>query len=151
MKKKSINLNPILLALFIVLFFSWLQISNINSIKSIRDRLEYLAYDIRLNIFTDKQITKDERIVIVEIDEKSLRKEGRWPWSREKIATLIEKISSAGATVIAFDVIFSEKERNSALDVLSKIDLTAYTFGVYCCVESLYKVTLSKSFFPILL
>ena len=118
------KLKPVLLAFSIVLLFSWLQISTNESLKSIRDRLEYLAYDIRLNLFVDEDITKDERIVIVDIDEKSLRLEGRWPWSRTKISKLIENISSAGATVIAFDVIFSEKERNSALDVLSKLDFS---------------------------
>ena len=118
------KLKPVLLAFSIVILFSWLQISTNDSLKSIRDRLEYLAYDIRLNLFIDKKATKDERIVIVDIDEKSLRLEGRWPWSRTKISKLIENISSAGATVIAFDVIFSEKERNSAVDVLSKLDFS---------------------------
>lgn len=103
------KINPILLALLIVVFFSWLQISNSSTIKSIRDRLEYLAYDIRLNLFTDKTNNKDDRIVIVNIDEKSLRQEGRWPWPRDKIAKLVKNISDAGATVIAFDVIFQKK------------------------------------------
>ena len=124
MKLKSLSVNPILLALTVVILFSWLQISTNDSVKSIRDRLEYLAYDIRLNLLVDKDIKKDERIVIVDIDEKSLRSEGRWPWSRTKIAQLVENISEAGATVIAFDVIFSEKERNSAQDILSKLDFS---------------------------
>ena len=124
MKLKSLSVNPILLALTVVILFSWLQISTNDSVKSIRDRLEYLAYDIRINLLVDKDIKKDERIVIVDIDEKSLRSEGRWPWSRTKIAQLVENISDAGATVIAFDVIFSEKERNSAQDILSKLDFS---------------------------
>lgn len=52
--------------------FSWLQISNESSIKSFRDRLDYLAYDLRLNSFIENDNGKDERIVIVEIDEKML-------------------------------------------------------------------------------
>lgn len=122
MNIKSLKINPIHLALLVVLFFSWLQISDNPFIKSTRDRLEYLAYDLRLNLFVDKTLAKDNRIVIVDIDEKSLRNEGRWPWSRDKIAKLVNKISSAGATVIGFDVIFSEEERNSASDVLSKLN-----------------------------
>ena len=111
------------MALSIVIFFSWLQISSIESIKSIRDRLEYLAYDLRLNVFIDKNNSRDERVVIVDIDERSLRQEGRWPWSRSKITKLVNNISKAGATVTAFDVIFSEKERNSVVEVLNKIKL----------------------------
>ena len=123
-KVSSIKINPVLLALLIVVLFSWLQVSSNPSIKSFRDRLEYLSYDLRLNLLVDKNREKDERIVIVDIDEESLRLEGRWPWTRKKIAQLVENISNAGATVIAFDVIFSEKERNSAKDVLSKLDFT---------------------------
>jgi adenylate cyclase len=49
------------------------------------DRLEALAYDARLNLTMPG--TLDERIVIVDIDENSLRPrdeggEGRWPWPR---------------------------------------------------------------------
>ena len=122
MIKRSTEFNPILLALLIIVFFAWIQISADPSIKSFRDRLEYLAYDIRLNLFIDDELKKDERIVIIEIDEKSVRQEGRWPWSRSKIAELVKNISEAGATVIAFDAIFSEKQRNSALEVLSKLN-----------------------------
>ncbi|MBW1973222.1 MAG: hypothetical protein DRG20_04080 [Deltaproteobacteria bacterium] len=48
--------------------------------------------------------------VIVAIDEKSLDFLGRWPWSREKIAALVDLLSMMGAKVIAFDIIFSEKQ-----------------------------------------
>ena len=119
---RKLRTRPVFLAAFIVVFFSWLQVSNDTTIKSFRDRLDYLAYDIRLNSFIDENAAEDDRVVIVEIDEKSLRKEGRWPWSRNKIAKLVENISKAGATVIGFDVIFSEQERNSASDVLNNLN-----------------------------
>lgn len=124
---KNIKVSPVYLATFIVVLFSWLQISSNSSIKSFRDRLDYLAYDLRLNTFIDDTRGKDERIVIVEIDEKSLNIEGRWPWSRDKITILVENISKAGATVIGFDVIFSEKQRNSATDLLQKLNFSNNT------------------------
>ncbi len=59
-------------------------------------------------------LTKDDRIVIVDIDERSLAEQGRWPWSREQIAVLIKKtIDEAGARVLAFDVVFAESEIDS--------------------------------------
>lgn len=120
----NLKVRPAFLAVFIVVFFSWVQISNVDSIKSFRDRIDYLAYDLRLNMFIDENKEKDDRVVIVEIDEKSLRSEGRWPWSRHKIGNLVENISNAGATVIAFDVIFSENERNSAEEILNRINFS---------------------------
>ncbi|WP_353686095.1 adenylate/guanylate cyclase domain-containing protein [Thermodesulfovibrio sp. 3462-1] len=56
-----------------------------------------------------------ENIVIAAIDEASLEKLGRWPWSRDKIARLIDKLSEYGVAVIAVDIIFSESEKNDRL------------------------------------
>ncbi|MFY0640415.1 MAG: adenylate/guanylate cyclase domain-containing protein [Bermanella sp.] len=77
-------------------------------------RIEYLLYDVRFNLFLPitKQEQSDHKIAIVDIDENSIINEGRFPWSRQKVATLIEKLGEAGALVIAFDVVFSEKETN---------------------------------------
>ena len=44
-------------------------------------QLENWTYDARLN-FT-RLDTIDDRIVIVDIDENSLAKVGRWPWKRD--------------------------------------------------------------------
>lgn len=53
--------------------------------------------------------------VIVAIDEKSLDELGRWPWSRDIQAKLVNKLTELGARVIAFDVMFSEPEINPGL------------------------------------
>ena len=46
------------------------------------DRLELIAYDARLAATVpEKQI--DPRVVIIDIDERSLVEEGHWPWNRE--------------------------------------------------------------------
>ncbi len=50
----------------------------------------------------------DDRIIIVEIDTDSLATMGRWPWSRDIHAKLIERIAEAGPRAIGYDVIFSE-------------------------------------------
>jgi adenylate cyclase len=53
-------------------------------------RLDDIIYDARLR-WTMPQ-TLDERIVIVDIDEKSLAEVGRWPWSRNRLAELVEEL-----------------------------------------------------------
>jgi len=55
-----------------------------------------------------------ESVVIAAIDEKSLARLGRWPWSRDVMARLVDKLAQADAAVIAFDIIFPEAERNDA-------------------------------------
>jgi adenylate cyclase len=50
-------------------------------------------------------------VTIVDIDEKSMEKLGQWPWPRNRIADLVTELTSLGAVVIAFDVVFSEPDR----------------------------------------
>src|SRR5690606_27116416 len=53
----------------------------------------------------------DDRIVIVDIDERSLAEQGRWPWDRARIAALAERlVDRGGAAVVGFDVVFAERQ-----------------------------------------
>ena len=49
--------------------------------------------------------------VIVDIDEKSLREVGQWPWPRTVLAELFQKSKDAGMLVLGLDVLFAEKDR----------------------------------------
>ena len=50
----------------------------------------------------------DPRIVVVDIDQKSLAELGRWPWSRRTHAQLVDRLRLAGAKGIAFNILLSE-------------------------------------------
>jgi two-component system, cell cycle sensor histidine kinase and response regulator CckA len=54
-------------------------------------------------------------IVLVEIDESSLKKYGQWPWPRDLFAGLLKTIEEAGATSIGINIIFPERDRSSPL------------------------------------
>ncbi|HEY5701048.1 MAG TPA: adenylate/guanylate cyclase domain-containing protein [Gammaproteobacteria bacterium] len=87
------------------------------------ERLESIAYDQRLVLTMPG--TVDDRIVIVEIDEKSLAREGRWPWSRAKMATLVDQLFDRyGAYVVGFDIVFAEPEETSGLTVIERLGAT---------------------------
>lgn len=85
-------------------------------------RLDYLFYDWRYNLALDdaRFPRADESIVIVDIDERSLELEGRWPWSRDKIARMVENLAQAGAIVISFDVLMTEPQLNPAREIQQK-------------------------------
>ena len=51
------------------------------------------------------------RVSIVAVDEKSIAEIGQWPWSRDVVAELVERLRDLGARVIAFDIILSEPDR----------------------------------------
>lgn len=53
-------------------------------------------------------------IVIIGIDDESLSRVGRWPWSRAVHATLLDRVTEAGARGVLMDLIFSEPEGDDA-------------------------------------
>jgi len=52
-------------------------------------------------------------VVIVDIDEASLKAIGQWPWPRTTVADLVTRITQLGAVAIGFDIIFPEPDRMS--------------------------------------
>ena len=103
-----------ILAFFVVHASKWHEWELIN-------RFENIAYDLRLQLTIPE--TLDEQIVIVEIDEKSLAVEGRWPWPRDRIARLVDQlVDHYRVTLVAFDVVFAEPEEISALELLDEIE-----------------------------
>lgn len=54
-----------------------------------------------------------DEVVIVDIDEASLGKYGQWPWPRYIMADLTERLFDAGASVIAYDIVFAEADGKS--------------------------------------
>lgn len=54
----------------------------------------------------------DERVAIVAVDAASIDRLGRWPWPRTCVASLIDRLSAAGARVVGLDVVFSEPTRS---------------------------------------
>jgi adenylate cyclase len=74
--------------------------------------------ELRLRAFDFFQVLrprpeKARPVVIVDIDEASLRSIGQWPWPRTIVADLITKITQLGAVAIGFDIVFAEPDRMS--------------------------------------
>jgi adenylate cyclase len=73
------------------------------------DRLDHILYDARLR--ATLSATHDERVVIVDIDEKSLAEVGRWPWPRDRLAQLVERLfDQQGIALLGLDTVFAEAE-----------------------------------------
>src|SRR5262249_26295462 len=61
-------------------------------------------------------------VAIVDIDDRSLKEEGHWPWSRRKLATLVDSLQNQQVLAIVFDIIFSENEPNVAETLLTDLN-----------------------------
>ncbi len=83
-------------------------------------QLERWAYDERVRLFLPA--TPDPRIVIVDIDERSINAEGHWPWGRDKLALMLHQLFTRyHVRVVGFDVAFPEADTSSGISVLESI------------------------------
>ena len=83
-------------------------------------RLDDIIYDARLRATMPR--TLDPRIVIVDIDEKSLAEVGRWPWGRNKLAELTDELfDRQKVALLGFDIVFAEADESSGLKRLSEL------------------------------
>lgn len=88
------------------------------------NQLEAIAYDARLRATLPGGI--DERIVIVDIDEKSLAEVGRWPWGRDRMARLVDNLfDHYQARMLGMDVVFAEPDDSSGLKILDQLATTS--------------------------
>jgi len=96
--------------------------------SSLLQSLERKAYDLGVGM-TSRQPT--DKIAVIAIDKLSLDNLGRWPWSRETHAEMIEMLATAKPKVIATTVFFSEPQLDAGLPYINKlIDIYANAGGL---------------------
>lgn len=59
------------------------------------------------------ELPKSDNIVIVDIDEASLKEYGQWPWSRDLVSKLLNKTLSHNVGIIGLDMVFAEEDKSS--------------------------------------
>jgi adenylate cyclase len=82
--------------------------------------LRLLAFDLYQRM-APAEALPEQPVVVVDIDEESLRAVGQWPWPRTRMAELTRKLTEAGAASVAFDVLFSEPDQSSPEEVIRRL------------------------------
>lgn len=101
------------------LFIALLHASGAVRIPALQ-RLDDVLYDARLRATMPR--TLDSRIVIVDIDEKSLAEIGHWPWGRNRLAELSDELfERQDVALLGFDVVFAEADESSGLKRLRSL------------------------------
>nr|WP_235207518.1 adenylate/guanylate cyclase domain-containing protein [Pseudoalteromonas agarivorans] len=111
------------------LLIAAVELFSSGALAKLLNRVEGIIYDSRLLLtLPDTPRQLDETVVIIDIDEKTMQEQGRFPWSRAKMADLVNKLTEAGVVVIAFDIFFSEPETNPVNQIQSRAPdlLSAY-------------------------
>ena len=125
-----------LIGLLIVLLML-LHVSGVLPLSPVT-KLELWSYDTRLNMTMPNSL--DERIVIVDIDEKSLKQQGHWPWSRNKLAHLVDRLfDDYEVRVLGMDAVFAEPDLSSGLQGMQAIQSEHFSHdqGLRAAIEKL--------------
>lgn len=96
-----------MLALLLLIGFVALRISDPYALKLARLQV----FDVMQQMAP--RTLSNEHVAIVDIDEKSLAELGQWPWPRDVIGQMVEKLVDGGAKVVGFDMVFAEADRLS--------------------------------------
>ena len=83
---------------------------------SLFSELESRAYDTLVRSSPSRP--PSSRVVIVDVDERSLSAIGQWPWRRDLIARLIGQLRNLGASTIALDIVFPEPDRYEGTELV---------------------------------
>jgi adenylate cyclase len=110
------NRMPVLAGLLLVALIALLQLVRPPAL----DQLGLLLFDSYQR--AAPRAYEDAPVRIVDIDEESLRRLGQWPWPRTDIARLVDRLGQAGASVVAFDVVFSEADRTSPAQLATQLE-----------------------------
>ena len=106
------------LIFFILLFILiGLKVINPGFIKSV----SYLSFDLYQKVFPLNN--KDSKVIIIDIDEKSLKKFGQFPWNRSIFAKIIENVNALNPKAIGFDIFFPEKDKQSPEEIIKSYSL----------------------------
>jgi len=116
MLKKSYK--SIIIAFLISVFISSIYIYFPKLPLSIDNRLRDFMFNIRGEIEP-----KSDSVVIIDIDEKSLKTLGQWPWSRDVLSKILYNLNDAKVAIIGFDIVFAEEDRTSPHKIFKKLDI----------------------------
>ncbi len=126
MTPRQFNHLLVISALLFSVVFGMASFTNIGGIRTNSKNLS-LDFYIRTSPFIGNEDLA-KKMVLVAIDEASLKKLGQWPWPRVVTANLLDRINKAEPLVIGVDVLMTEKDRLSPQSIA---ELTQQPIGIF--------------------
>lgn len=105
------------LSLSLSIFLSAIYIFFPSLPDSLDNRLRDYLFTIR------GKLPHNQNVVIVDIDETSIKSLGQWPWSRDKLAKILENLTLANVGIVGLDIVFAEEDRTSPHKILQDLKI----------------------------
>ena len=116
LKHSATRLGPVLAGLAALALVLLLQLANVAPLE----RLRMQVFDSYQRA-APREVSGPSPVVVVDIDEQSIRRLGQWPWPRTDLATLTRRLGQAGAASVAFDIVLSEADRTSPEALMERL------------------------------
>ncbi len=113
-KPSPFKIGCILVIIAVTIFYSFKDQKPL-LLQSLDNRLVDAMFQLRGNQPTTGSV------VIIDIDNKSLKELGQWPWPRNTVARLIEIIGAEQPRAIILDIVFAEPDRTSPIQLIPKL------------------------------
>ncbi|MCJ2178172.1 CHASE2 domain-containing protein [Novosphingobium album (ex Hu et al. 2023)] len=101
----------VLPGLVVILAIAFFQTVQVPVVSQAIERVGFMVFDAYQRL--SPRPYEDAPVRIVDIDDETIRRFGQWPWPRTDVARLTMALGEAGAAAVAFDIVFSEKDRTS--------------------------------------
>ncbi|MFX4235898.1 CHASE2 domain-containing protein [Aliarcobacter butzleri] len=105
------------LSLSLSIFLSAIYIFFPSLPDSLDNRLRDYLFTIR------GELPYNQNVVIIDIDETSIKSLGQWPWSRDKLAKILENLTLANVGIVGLDIVFAEEDRTSPHKILEDLKI----------------------------
>lgn len=92
------------------------------------------------------EVPNSDNVIVIDIDEISVKELGQWPWSRNKISKIIQNLTDANVGIIGMDVVFAEEDNSSPHLIFKKYKIRQENIPNY---DQEFSETISKS--PVIL
>lgn len=110
------KLAPVMAALVVLLVC--IALFRVDS--PLKSRLQNFVFDTYQQI-DPRPPLENSPVLILDVDDESLRKIGQWPWPRNYLAAITEHLQNSGAAVIAYDVLFAEPDGKSPSRIVDSV------------------------------
>ena len=121
MKNKNVFISCIIKVIVAIVFA-------IFSLLGIFEKLDYRLYDALIKL--RKEPVQNPNVMLVKIDDPSIKQLGEWPWSRDVIGDALLRMKELGAYSVIFDIEYISPTKNGIAP--QKVTMTIAT----CLVTS---------------
>jgi len=130
--RKKKWLIPTIVGLAITIFFCFAYNTKSTPLESVSNLLFDVFQRQHPRIYNPETPVK-----IIDIDDESIKRVGQWPWPRTVMAEFNDRLADAGAAVIGYDILFSEKDRTSPENMISVLQQNPQAVGDFSDISKL--------------